>query len=298
MTPDWIAVDWGTSHVRAWAMAGTTVLAEASSDKGMGALQAAEFEPALMDLAGPWLRDTLPVVVCGMAGARQGWQEAPYIPVPARPLDAASCAQPELSGDRMSVAILPGMSQNDPADVMRGEETQIAGLLALEPDFDGVACLPGTHTKWVRISAGEVCFFSTAMTGEMFAVLSEHSVLRHSVGEGWQNDAFLAAIDEIYARPQRLASLLFSIRAAGLLTAPDPAQATARLSGLLIGAEMAAMKPYWLGQRVVVIGAETLSARYVEALSALGHQAAAMDGNQAVLSGLRAAYESLKESAI
>lgn len=297
MTPDWVAVDWGTSNVRAWAMSRGEVLARAEASDGMGGLSPDAFEPALMGLVEPWLGARLPVIICGMAGARQGWMEAPYIPVPGRPIDAARLARPPVADPRLAVTILPGMCQNDPPDVMRGEETQIAGLLHLEPDFDGVVCLPGTHTKWVRVSAGEICFFATAMSGEIYGLLTEHSVLRHSIGDGWDDDAFLSAVDETYARPHRLAGLLFSVRAEGLLTQPDEAKATARVSGLLIGAELAAMKPYWLGQRVVMIGAEKLSAHYMAALKSLGLEASTVDGAQAVLTGLRAARDLLEEKA-
>ena len=105
------------------------------------------------------------------------------------------------------MAVLPGLSQARPADVMRGEETQIAGLLAADPGFDGVACLPGTHTKWARVSAGEVVSFRTCMTGELFALLSERSVLRHAVGgEGFEEAAFAEALSDAIARPEALAA--------------------------------------------------------------------------------------------
>ena len=144
---------------------------------------------------------------------------------------------------------------------MRGEETQIAGALRLMPGYDGVLCLPGTHSKWVHVSAGEVVSFQTFMTGEMFALLSEASVLRHGMQGGRLGRSGLStrAVSDALSRPERLGARLFSLRAEGLIAGLSPAAARSRLSGLLIGTELAAAKPYWLGQRVTLIGAEKLS---------------------------------------
>ena len=299
MNTRWIAVDWGTSNLRAWAMDGATVLDTASGDKGMGSLTPDAFEGAFLELAGGWISDgPMDVIVCGMAGSRQGWAEASYLPVPVMPLDAGRVVRAKTRDARLNVRIVPGLSQADPADVMRGEETQIAGLLAVDPDYDGVVCLPGTHTKWARISAGEVCFFATAMTGEMFGLLSNHSVLRHSMGDGWDDAAFAGGVDEAYARPQKLATLLFGIRAGSLLTEVDGAEAKARLSGLLVGAELSAMKPYWLGQAVTVIGDPGLSGHYLSGLAQMGLDAAIMDGTDAAIGGLVAARRLLNNGVV
>jgi 2-dehydro-3-deoxygalactonokinase len=216
---DWIAVDWGTTHLRAWAMAEDgTVRAEARSDDGMGRLSRDQFEPALLALVEPWLgAGPMDVFACGMVGSRQGWMEAPYVPVPAKP-GALTPVRVATRDARLRVALLPGLNQASPPDVMRGEETQIAGFLAAAPGFDGVLCLPGTHSKWVQISAEEVVSFRTFMTGEMFDLLSGQSVLRHSVSEdGTDPDAFAEAVSETISRPEMLAQRLFSIRAGHLL---------------------------------------------------------------------------------
>ncbi len=142
----------------------------------------------------------------------------------------------------------PACQQDRPADVMRGEETQVAGVLALHPGFDGVICHPGTHSKWVQVSAGEVVSFQTYMTGEIFALLSTQSVLRHSLAEGWDDAAFDAGVADALQSPEKFAARLFSLRAEFLLHGLTPAKARARLSGLLIGIELAGAKPYWLGQ--------------------------------------------------
>ncbi len=288
---DWIAVDWGTSRLRAWAMTGDGPRAEAASERGMATLTRDAFEAALLELVEPWLgRDRAEVIACGMVGSRQGWVEAPYRAVPCAPLAAGLVRAPAVE-PRLSVLVVPGLKQAEPPDVMRGEETQIAGFLAARPAFDGVLCLPGTHTKWAQISAGEVVSFRSFMTGELFALLSRSSVLRHTVGAGWDDAAFAAALEEAMAKPEALAARLFALRAEGLLTGVAPGAARARLSGLLIGAELAAARPYWLGQQIAVIGAGDLAAGYSAALSAQGLAPETAEADAMTRAGLRAARD-------
>ncbi|WP_149589226.1 2-dehydro-3-deoxygalactonokinase [Tabrizicola flagellatus] len=288
LSPAWIAVDWGTSNLRAFAMgAHGRVLAEASSDEGMGKLSREGFEPALLRLIGAWLDDRPPVVACGMVGSRQGWCEAPYRAVPCTPLDHAALVKAPTTDPRLTVWIAPGLKQAQPADVMRGEETQIAGALRLMPGYDGVICLPGTHSKWVHVSAGEVVSFQTCMTGELFALLSGASVLRHGMQtEGWDDAAFDSAVSEAISRPERIAARLFTIRAEGLIAGLAPDAARSRLSGLLIATELAAARPYWLGQRVTLVGAERISMAYARALAAQGVEAKRLSATDCTLAGL------------
>ncbi|WP_146343761.1 2-dehydro-3-deoxygalactonokinase [Falsiphaeobacter marinintestinus] len=291
---EWISVDWGTSHLRAWAMDGTEVVARATSDNGMGQLSKDDFEPALVELVGDWCGSApVDVVACGMVGARQGWFEVPYAAVPTTPMPKTPMRIPDTT-DRFRVFVVPGLKQAKPADVMRGEETQIAGFLSLNPGWDGVICLPGTHTKWAHISADEVVSFQTFMTGELFNLLSTASVLRHSIGDGWDQDAFAEAMDETLSRPERLAARLFGLRAGDLLDGQDPDRARARLSGMLIGTELAAARPYWLGQQVAVIGADALAGIYVQALARQGVPAQALSGTEMTLAGLIAARMTLE----
>lgn len=295
--PAWIACDWGTSALRVWAMsADGQVLDRARSDKGMGTLDKSGFEPALLALIDDWLTKPTRVVACGMVGARQGWVEAAYTPTPCDPRTVVATAA--LTTDpRLSVTVLGGIRQDHPADVMRGEETQIAGALAARPDFDGVLCLPGTHTKWAHISAGEIVSFRTFMSGELFALMSNHSVLRHSIGRGWDAPAFLDAVSEALTKPEALAARFFALRAEGLLHDLAPDTARARLSGLLIGAELAAARPYWLGQSVLIIGSPASSDPYAAALAAQGLSAECLDGEAMTLTGLAHAHATLGETA-
>lgn len=292
MTVEWIAVDWGTTNLRVWAMGQRGVMAEAVSEDGMGRLERDGFEPALLRLISPWLTDgkRTEVVACGMVGSRQGWQEAPYRSVPCAPLDPDAMVAVPTRDARMSVRLVPGLKQVSPADVMRGEETQIAGILSLTPGYDGIICLPGTHSKWSHVSAGEVVSFQTFLTGEMFALLSQASVLRHGMaGDGWDEAAFDEGLSDALSRPERIGAKLFGIRAEGLIAGLSAAAARARLSGLLIGMELAAARPYWLGQAVTLVGSEGLARSYARALRTQGVEPRLVPGTEAVLAGLQAA---------
>lgn len=297
--PDWIAVDWGTTHLRAWAMSNDgVVLGAVTSDEGMGKLSATAFEPALLKIIENWLVDgkTTPVVSCGMVGSRQGWIEAPYQVAPCEPIANSPLARAHTTDARIEFFVVPGIKQNAPADVMRGEETQIAGLIAHEPDFDGVACLPGTHTKWVRISAGEIVHFSTYLTGELFSLLSTQSVLRHSIAQsGWDEAAFKDAIDDAITKPSAISARLFSLRSEALISDLSPETARARLSGYLIGLELSAARQYWLGQKVVIIGDEKISDAYYNAISAQGWAPEKHDAQLMTLAGLSSAYLQIRK---
>ncbi|MEM8851201.1 MAG: 2-dehydro-3-deoxygalactonokinase [Pseudomonadota bacterium] len=290
----WIAVDWGTSRLRATRMDGGTAQETRESDDGMSRLTRDMFESRLLSLIDDWLNDPTggptKIIACGMAGSRQGWAEAPYVATPCAPL-AARLTQVETADPRLDVHIVPGISQTAPhPDVMRGEETQIAGVLSENKDFDGIACLPGTHTKWAHISAGEVVSFRTTLTGELFATLCSQTVLRHSLtGGDWSEAPFLHAVSDALSRPETLSARLFELRAADLLQGQDATTARSTLSGLLIGAELAATKPWWLGRDVIITGAEAPSNAYAAALKAQGVTPRILPADTMTLAGLTAA---------
>ena len=297
---DWIAVDWGTTHIRAYAMSSQQqVLAEAQSADGMGVLAVDEFEPALLCLIAEWLppHGQIPVLACGMVGARQGWKEAEYQKVPCSPLTSANLTQVSTADSRIQVSILPGLCQLDEADVMRGEEVQIAGLLATQSTGFSCVCLPGTHSKWAQLQQGQVTQFSTFMTGEMFALLSEHSILRHGVtSDEWDDEAFLAAVEQAVAAPQQWLCDLFRIRAKGLLEAMPAKTARAHLSGLIIGCELAGAKNYWQNQRVALIGEGHLVALYAAALKHLNIDSESFSPKIMTLAGLSDTYQALLDT--
>jgi 2-dehydro-3-deoxygalactonokinase len=289
--PAFVAVDWGTSSFRGWLMAANgSVLAETRGPEGMLHCAAAGFAPVLADhLAKLGGMQNVPVLICGMAGARQGWIEAPYRHTPTR-LDALhdGAQRVDTQGD---VRILPGIAQADAAapDVMRGEETQLLGVT--EPDFTGLVCIPGTHSKWVWIDAGSVVSFTTYMTGELFSVITQHSILKHAVDHDAPspaaNDAFRDGLQRALDAPVGLTASLFSLRAAQLLGFQQQADGAARLSGLLIGTEIAdAGSRYGTRHPVRLIGAGALKDLYASALAAAGFEVAIVDAERASQHGL------------
>lgn len=255
----------------------------------MGKLAPEGFERALFAMVDDLLppNQSTPVIVCGMAGARGGWKEAGYREVPCEPVAAGGLTPVETKDKRISAIIVPGLSQSQPPDVMRGEETQLAGLVATTGVADAVACLPGTHSKWVLIVGGRVISFTTFMTGELFAVTAEHSILRHSIaGNGYNEEAFLAAVAQMLEAPEELSGALFSIRAASLLEGLGREAARSRLSGLLIGAELAATRTRWEGRKVHLVGADTLAGAYATALEHAGATVVRHDAEALTLAGL------------
>ena len=294
---DWVAVDWGTSNVRAWGIAADgSQTFSARSDKGMGKISRADYPGVLESLVGAETKGPVDVVICGMAGARQGWIEAPYFETPARLGHlAARAVTPAGAGERFSPRILPGVCQRATGseDVMRGEETQILGLLRLRPGFEGTAILPGTHSKWIEISDGRITRFQSAMTGELYEVLSQHSVLRHSFASeqaGPETDAgTVAGMQAGLDHPELVTSLAFRTRAASLLSGKGADWCSGYLSGLLIGAEIGGHRD-WLGTAVVpLIGSARLCRTYASVLQTIGIESLSIDATDATLAGLKEA---------
>ncbi len=288
---EWIAADWGTTNLRCWAMSATdAVLDRAQSDQGMSAITSGngDFETALLELIKPWLQSgkRIPVSACGMVGAKQGWIEAPYALAPCAPTTERVTA-PTQSQD-IEVFIHAGVKQLAPSDVMRGEETQIAGLLAKSPHFSGLVCLPGTHTKWAAVSNGHLQFFNTYLTGELFTLLAEQSVLRLTLAkDGWNEPAFLEAVKAAIESPESLLSTCFSLRAEALLNHLDGIEARSRLSGYLIGQELSnALKEVKSTEPITLIGSESLVEIYRVALNSLGISSETIPNETASLAGL------------
>jgi 2-dehydro-3-deoxygalactonokinase len=301
MTPRsmFVIVDWGTSSFRSWLMAQDKALAESRGSEGMlhcAALGGPGFAPVLNDhLARLGAPADVPVLICGMAGARQGWVEAPYLKVPTR-LDALHDGAIRVAtlGD---VRVLPGIAQAraDRPDVMRGEETQLLGVT--EPGFTGLVCIPGTHSKWIKIEDGRIVEFSTYMTGELFSVIGQHSILAHAVEAAAapaDSEAFQQGLAKALAEPSALTASLFRLRAAQLLGFEQRADGAARLSGQLIGSELAdATRRLGPLSAVRLIGAGALGKLYESALSAQGIDVTTVDAEQASRRGLAKAARAL-----
>lgn len=295
---EWVAVDWGTSNLRAWGIdaAGDVAFSRSSPD-GMGRLTREQYPSVLTGLLTD-VHEPVDVLICGMAGARQGWLEAPYLDAPAdlRTL-ARGAVTPDMPGEQFAPSILPGVCQRDlgAEDVMRGEETQLLGLSALIPGFSGLVIMPGTHSKWAILEDTTLRRFSSAMTGEIFELLRLHSVLRHSLNgdlEGEDRDlGFEAGLTLGLDRPERLTATLFKVRAGALLSDRSPAWCAGFLSGLLIGAEIGGQRD-WIGDaEIPLIGSVGLCSLYQGALEKLGARARIIDATDATLAGLKAARQ-------
>jgi 2-dehydro-3-deoxygalactonokinase len=265
-----VAVDWGTSSLRVARIRDGTVLQERNSDRGILTVPAGAFPETLRETCGDWLNqpDTL-CLVSGMAGSRQGWQEAPYCACPAGFGDVARALAWIEPG---RIAVVPGLRFEflDTPDALRGEEVQVFGAMDLLGLADGVFVLPGTHCKWVRVVEGRVQSFATFMSGEFYGLLRQHSILARTLPEAdgpLDEAAFLRGVHHA----QQARSLLHSAFSARTLAlfGRMPAQALpSYLSGLVIGEELRARSLH--GLQVVLIGAPVLTERYALALRTLG----------------------------
>ena len=296
---EWVAVDWGTSNLRAWGIdaAGNPVFSRTSPD-GMGKLTREQYPAVLTGLLKDAVDHPVDALICGMAGARQGWLEAPYLDAPAdlRTLETGAVA-PQMPDAAISPSILPGVCVRDVGfeDVMRGEETQLLGLAALQPGFSGLVVMPGTHSKWALLDGTRLTRFSSAMTGEIFEVLKTHSVLRHSLqGEldGPDRDiGFDAGLDLGLDKPERLTATLFKVRAGSLLSGRSAPWCAGFLSGLLIGAEIGGQRD-WIGTtEIPLIGSVAVSKLYQRGFRRFGVSSRIIDATDATLAGLKAARQ-------
>jgi len=278
-----LALDWGTSNLRASLLgARGVVLDTRRGAQGVMAVPAGGFEATLRALCGDWLAALpgLPIVASGMVGSRQGWQEAPYLPLPAGPAQAAA-ALTVLDLGTHRLHIVPG-ARDEPApgrhDVMRGEETQVWGGMA-DDRAEGTArwcVLPGTHSKWVRVDAqGRIAALRTWMTGELYALLTEHGTPGRLMTFGHHDAAAFDTGVALGAREHAQAThALFAARTAGLLGGLAPASLPDHLSGLLVGLEVAgALATLAPGERkapLLLVGEPALCARYARAMQLLG----------------------------
>lgn len=290
----YVAVDWGTTSFRMWLMgADGAVLAESRSREGMTTARETGFATVLdRHLAEVGAGADLPVILCGMVGAKQGWVEAGYIDVPARMSDISAHAV-RVPGQGRDIRILPGLAQRDvnAADVIRGEETQLLGCSESMKSSDCLIAMPGTHSKWVRVVRQEVLGFSTFMTGELFDVISKQSILQHAVsgstGFDGSHPAYLAALHATFREPELATNRLFSIRARGLLFSLSPTDAEATLSGMTIGLELAgALKQAPKDTPVILVASGKLRGLYEAAFHRLGLKSTTIDADDAVRRGL------------
>ncbi|MEB8289548.1 2-dehydro-3-deoxygalactonokinase [Klebsiella michiganensis] len=283
MTSRYIAIDWGSTNLRAWLYQGERCLESRQSEAGVTRLNGHSPAAVFSEITRGWRDGATPAVMAGMVGSNVGWKVAPYLPVP---VDFSTIGQQLTSvGDK--VWIIPGLcvSRDDNQNVMRGEETQLLGARMIAPS--SVYVMPGTHCKWVQADRQQIDDFRTVMTGEL-----HHLLLRHSlVGAGLPEqvsapDAFNAGLERGLHSPDILPQL-FEVRASHVLGSLPRAHVGEFLSGLLIGAEVATLSQRFRDQQVTIVAGEALANRYQQALSAIGRQTTVVSGDNAFQTGIR-----------
>ena len=272
-----IAVDWGTTNRRAWALGRQgKVLAERSDGEGLLGVKPGDFARSFATFAAPWLsaNHSLPVLMCGMVGSTLGWVEAPYIEAPADLARLARHLQPVPFDGNARVAIVPGVSCSERGvpDVMRGEECQVLAILAERNLRSATLLLPGTHSKWVRVEDGKLSSFRTYMTGELFNGLTSSGTLAQLMEKGDADGAaFEQGLRQARAEgPGALTHLFFGVRTLGLFDRLPRASLASYLSGLLIGAELMDAV-HWSGAKhVIAVGSPRLLENYHRAAGLFG----------------------------
>jgi len=291
-----LGVNWGSSNFRAWRIAGDgSVLDEIVAPKGVAGMSREAMAEVMADLASRW-PDHGPIYASGMIGSNIGWAEAPYAIAPAGMADLARATIPVTIGE-IPVRIVPGITCrrafDDAPDILRGEEIELLGMMELAPG-DGLAALPGTHTKWVRRENGRVGEFLTAMSGEIYDRLTAQGLLASIVeGEAVEGSAFHEGVARGRAGGLGLSSLLFGARARVIRGDLRRTDAASYIRGLLIGSEIAdalAAFPNMANGVVPLIGNGPLSRLYAAALHSVGIESELVESRRACLVGFRALH--------
>ena len=283
----WVALDWGTSNFRAYLMDNNNVIDQVSTQEGMKFIDQNEFEKILIKNIDAWNNkfDIKVVIACGMVGAKQGWIEVPYInsPCDIRNLNFKSLK----ILDDVKIHILSGVSQFNPSDVMRGEETQIAGFLLNNIDFNGSICLPGTHSKWVNMNSYNIQEFTTFLTGELYEIVKKYSILNHSLNTTELDDEIVKSSAKlIIENPSFISNKLFEIRADNLLKNSNQTSNNSKLVGYLLGIELSGSRTYWEDKDLVIIGSSNLNKYYELILNGRSNSIRLFNSSDMALNGL------------
>lgn len=283
VTPLGVGIDWGSSNIRAWLLRKDgEAIARNHISIGLREARTRGFRQVLHELLKPMpAAGELPIIACGMVGARDGWSEVPYVSCPASSLTIMGAAQPVPDG---RLKILPGVVQTHPsADVMRGEETQLIGILTEQQSV--TVCLPGTHSKWADAEGGHLTGFRTYVTGDLFAAARASSIFAALAQEApFDASSFRKGIDDACTTP--LTRALFQTRARVATGGMRPDQAYWFLSGLLIGAELLCEIKEHPGSPVVLLADGALRDLYEFAFDALGRTVVCRSSEAATRAGL------------
>ncbi|MEM1262041.1 MAG: 2-dehydro-3-deoxygalactonokinase [Pseudomonadota bacterium] len=311
MSTPFIAVDWGTTHLRAYRI-GADLGRLSSIDQieqrrgpGVTAVASNAFATTLRATIDDWLDadQPLPVLLSGMVTSTLGWHEVPYVDCPAD-IDALVATSHTLPFDTTDVTLIGGARCTNPLalpDVLRGEELQVLGVTTA--DEESLVIVPGTHNKWVAVRHGRIVSFVTVMTGELYALLTRYSVLVANDAEQSDDEAaFDAGLDAVAtAGIDNALALLFSTRSCQLSGELQKTSAAAYLSGLVIGTDVRlglrlAERSNWPTINLRVVAEPTLAERYVRALRHAGVDATTVPAWRASLAGLRRFLDACNKS--
>lgn len=297
-----ILIDWGTTNLRAFLVdAEGKILEQRDSDKGIKSVQAGGFLEVFQEITHGW-SDVSCTLMAGMVGSANGWEEAPYTPLPASITEIEQSIHPLSVLD--DVYIVGGLSYLDPSgsyDVIRGEEVQILGLLDKTRPLKGenrekkIVCLPGTHSKWLEIDGEHITAFNTVMSGDFFSAVCKQTImsLMLKVKQVHSPETFLRGVSTA-GTPGGVMSRMFKVRTASLFGQIEPEHIESMISGIIIGSEIdEAQKLYHSGETVHVIGSASLNQKYGDALEQFDIDYVLHEGEKLSLTGMIRLAESL-----
>lgn len=289
-----IVLDWGSTNIRAFLCTNEQVQEVKKSHEGVTVFHGADCEGVFERLCGPWLEEYGPMktVMAGMVGSVNGWIDAPYLPCPTDLGALASKLCPVPNQRNLSIHVIPGLCVKaaDNCNVMRGEETQLAGVIQQGQGKYKLCIMPGTHCKWVAINGSTVETFRTAMTGELHSILMQYSLVGLGTPQQEQDPTIFTQALERGLHENNVMAHLFEVRAGRILGQIPAHLAGECLSGLLIGAEVASMlRLFQISQSedpVAIVANPFLAQRYSQALEMVGIKSQSLDGDQCFLQGV------------
>lgn len=281
----YIAIDWGSTNLRAWYYQQEECVDERRSEAGVTRLEGRTPAQVFASVTAGWPVNDVPVVMAGMVGSNAGWQSVPYLSCPVALGDISS----RLTRVEDKAWIVPGLcvERDGNYNVMRGEETQLLGALSLQPA--SLYVMPGTHAKWVQMAQDRVLDFRTVITGELHHLLLKQSLIGAGLPEQESSSsAFLDGV-QVGSNDASILARLFEVRAAHVLGARDPRHISDFLSGLLIGHEVTLMAQQMMSSRqpVTLIAGSALAQRYQQALTFIDVDSVTLEGDRAFQQGMR-----------
>jgi len=284
---DWIAIDWGTTNFRAWIIKNNKILKEINRPHGIKNIPNKNFEDILnKNIKIPKKNNRkIKIISCGMIGSKQGWLDTGY--EKNLNLTKNNLVKVKTKNKNIDFYIVKGLSQKQPYDVIRGEETQILGYLESDKKFSGFICLPGTHSKWIKITKGKLINFKTYMTGELFEIISRNSILKHSINDKKINlKIFKNSVLLSQKKYFNLFEYLFEFRSRSLLT-KKKYYPKSELLAYLIGNEIKSNINELRNFKVIIIGSDFNSKLYSQAMQILKIDNKIINSKNITINGLK-----------